>query len=807
MGRVEPESPHGILAESERVKDLFRRSGEYQKALGDRPVLEGREQQARRQAGEVLKGLRPELDLEAIARMRPDITISKQPILQLAQRFQAVEATRRKAGRDLDSAQASVEALAAEVARDGEGVDAGPLAIALKDARRAGDLDQQLDQALADERRLAERCEAELGALGLWQGTLEAVASLPVPSVETAERYEKRFTQAEARSVDLDDERRKLEAQASEIGRAIEELRRGVAVPSEDDLERLRSRRQAGWKLVRQAWLDGSDVQQEAQALDPDRGLPDAYECLVGQADDVADRLRREADRVASHAQAMAERTRVAEREMALAAQGNEQAAASQALQSEWDAIWAPVGVRPLPPREMRAWLGKLRDLRDRVVKLADAEQRAADLKQVVSRHRAEISARLSDLGREPIASQHLGPLLDQGDAEVEAIKSSAARRRDLAQLRARLVEVQGEARRAEADVKQWQQEWAHVIRALSVDAPPVEVQAVLEAYDRVFTHLDEAAQHASRRTSIDRDCRAFEQEVRDFAERVAPDLWTGDAAACVVALESQLSCTQQEQGQRAARHHELQKELRELERNLIEQGDGCALEDLVQQVETANADEVPVEIDRIRQRMIDLEARRTAQSERKGAAQNELERMTGTDTAAALASEGQEVLARLRGQVETYLRLRAASALLAREIERYRATNQDPLLLRAGEIFRVLTLGGFEAVRSDVDDDDRPRLLGVRAGGTPVTVEGMSSGTRDQLYLALRLATLERFLDVAEPMPLIVDDILINFDDRRARATLGVLAEIARKTQVLVFTHHERVRQMGAEVGTAVEI
>jgi hypothetical protein len=48
-----------------------------------------------------------------------------------------------------------------------------------------------------------------------------------------------------------------------------------------------------------------------------------------------------------------------------------------------------------------------------------------------------------------------------------------------------------------------------------------------------------------------------------------------------------------------------------------------------------------------------------------------------------------------------------------------------------------------------------------------------MSDGSRDQLYLALRLATLEQHLDQAEPMPFVVDDILIGFDDRhRHRST-----------------------------------
>jgi uncharacterized protein YhaN len=69
-----------------------------------------------------------------------------------------------------------------------------------------------------------------------------------------------------------------------------------------------------------------------------------------------------------------------------------------------------------------------------------------------------------------------------------------------------------------------------------------------------------------------------------------------------------------------------------------------------------------------------------------------------------------------------------------------------------------------------------------------------MSDGTCDQLFLALRIATLESRLEAGEPMPFIVDDILINFDDSRSRATLEVLAELSRKNQVILFTHHRQV-------------
>ena len=75
-----------------------------------------------------------------------------------------------------------------------------------------------------------------------------------------------------------------------------------------------------------------------------------------------------------------------------------------------------------------------------------------------------------------------------------------------------------------------------------------------------------------------------------------------------------------------------------------------------------------------------------------------------------------------------------------------------------------------------------------------------MSEGTCDQLYLALKLASVEHHLDHNAPIPFVVDDILVNFDDRRARAALGVLEALSRRTQVLFFTHHRHLVELARE-------
>jgi len=69
-----------------------------------------------------------------------------------------------------------------------------------------------------------------------------------------------------------------------------------------------------------------------------------------------------------------------------------------------------------------------------------------------------------------------------------------------------------------------------------------------------------------------------------------------------------------------------------------------------------------------------------------------------------------------------------------------------------------------------------------------------MSEGSRDQLYLALRLAALELQVEQGFNMPLIADDLFINFDDRRTAAGLKVLGELSCRVQIVSLTHHEHL-------------
>lgn len=202
-----------------------------------------------------------------------------------------------------------------------------------------------------------------------------------------------------------------------------------------------------------------------------------------------------------------------------------------------------------------------------------------------------------------------------------------------------------------------------------------------------------------------------------------------------------------------------------------------------------------------------ELEPRRTELAQTKGREEKELELMDGSDHAALLSDQAQAVLASIRSDAERYIQVKLAGKILRDQIERYRQENQGPLVKRASEHFSALTLGSFDVLMTDFNERDEPILAGIRPGGERVYVEGMSSGTRDQLYLALRLASLEKYMEASEPMPFIVDDILVDFDDARSQAALSALSELAKKTQVILFTHHSRVVEQSKQLKGPVKV
>jgi uncharacterized protein YhaN len=829
-----------VLDQTETIERVHQGVQLHIKGIADRSRLFGERGELRAAAEALLDEIRPGLTVEEAEALRPGLDRWVR-IQELANQRQALWNERAQARREADEAEKGAAAARTACEALAPARDPAPLRRLLDTARKAGDLDRIVAEAAGALRRDEEQLRIDLGRLGLWRGAPEELEALPVPAEETLRRFQNGFDTLAERRRALADQLRNARAELADADRRLDEIRRAGAVPTEEELAAAGARRARGGERGRRA----------APAADPD-----AYERSVDEADDIADRLRREAGRVQEQAQLLARRAQLLQTAGDLDAEDARAAEEQEKLQGDWQTLWRPCGIDPLPPREMHpAWTARQERLRTRAEALRAQRDRLAEASSARAGHRATVVGELEALGVTAPAGETLEPVLAKGDeAALSLEKENAERGRLTVALREaedRLAEASNAESAALAALEEWQEAWAAAIQGLGLDrdALPSEAVQIHDRLSKAFAGLTEVTRHDRRISGLERDLETFRDAVRALVLQIAPDLADLPAEQTAVqlqarltearrradrrdhlerrirkldddvrgaeatrrAMEERLAALVQEAGcideaglepaeQRSLQLAELTRDLERAERQLLQDGEGATLGDLEREAAEIDADALPGTIDQLDREIRDLEARSGDLREQLGREQKELDHLTGGDAAARAAERAQEVLAGLRENVERYARVRLAAAILRREIERYRLENQDPLLARAGELFATLTLGRCTGLRTDFDDRDDPVLVGVRSeGGRRVKVETMSEGTRDQLYLALRLATLERYLAHAEPLPFIVDDILINFDDERSAATLKVLAELSAKTQVILFTHHAHLRDLAA--------
>ena len=176
-------------------------------------------------------------------------------------------------------------------------------------------------------------------------------------------------------------------------------------------------------------------------------------------------------------------------------------------------------------------------------------------------------------------------------------------------------------------------------------------------------------------------------------------------------------------------------------------------------------------------------------------------ERGSVAEQARALAEDRQLQRKRLESatveqQLAEAVRRAGVLSLAARALERIRATyerERQPETLREASVYlERLTAGRYTRVWTPLGE---PSLRVDDCDGNPLPVEMLSRGTREQLFLALRLGLAACYGRRGVRLPLVLDDVLVNFDDQRAKAAAAVLRDFSLAGhQVLVFTCHEHI-------------
>jgi uncharacterized protein YhaN len=825
-----------ILAEMATLDDLHRRSEVY---LGQTERL----QQLRRDLS--AREIELATGMQAFGLTGPVATLDKlriaQPVrlvfeeaahnLELAQLAQSTNiAEIDKARQMIESDQATL----ADVPADAPAALQSAVEVASEYRQQYRDLPhsksvvEKLHRALTQARALLPGVRIDDASL----------AALPVPTTATIRRYRDRLAE-QLREIEQHTERREeYRQQQKDLRDELARLQRDGELPSVQALVQARTERDGLWAKVLDAWT--GDRHEDNTALQQN------YPLAVKRADTLADALRADAEKVALADQLHG---RIADCHQAMDEIGasiDQLQSDLQNMQAEWLAQWQDCEVQVRSPDEMIEWREHWLDYRKRLREHQDAQDDVHRIERMTDDIVVQLQDVLTDADTDDF--DQLYTLARQRVSDRDQAIGKRKEMQDRIQRQQVVLEqLQTKASQLERDAGKALDAWARGCRELEFDADTTvnagrelmrQRLALLDQYDEWQKLSAEAAE-------IETDVLAWEQSVDECSARLATGgesvvarqeaMWNALAHARKAqdrhnTLSDQLQQASDELGR-------IELQARQSEELLVQHINQAQIdsidalepllakvdqrERLLQAIDThqqslaglARSESVSEFVERVEREDSELLAARRSELTRVRAdkqkelqtlrdASGELNRereqlARADDQAAKHGQRAASIAATLEADARDFIKLRLATAFLERQRDQFRDENQAPLLDASSKIFKAVTLGSFERLAPDYDARDEAVIVGERANGNRVPVEGMSEGTRDQLYLSLRLAALAQHMKNSEPMPLIMDDLLMTFDNQRSLAMLRQIAALAQHTQIFLFTHHRHLVEM----------
>lgn len=613
-------------------------------------------------------------------------------------------------------------------------------------------------------------------------------------------------------------------------------------VPTMVDVQRARAQRSADWARVRATYIDGPPAERDL--FTPAPPVAEAFEAAVARADGVVDGIVGDHERAS---RLSAARRKVAELE--LEQQGHRQEAAAldeeeARLRRAWADTLVRAAIPAMAPALLRDWLAGHAACLARIQALSAGAAERDDALHMQAGLRVLLQGAINRLG---LAQVGEGESLDtlqaialdglrevaerttardqaagqkqqrevqrqQREARAQALAEAAVSARaaldaqsavvgvaageSAGVYRARLLEfdalqkaaqAQSDAQRALAAATRSLQHYAAIAEAVASALGEPVAHHVNVVAGRWMQRLDAARQAMSARDAAVADLQAATRQLAECHARALRHRAALDSLCLAAGVDQPGKLPEAEA---ASQRRRALLAAAETARKLLAGASRRSREALEALRAGLDAPALLAEEARLDSELADAEAQLSSAQAAEEQARHALAAVDASDEAAEAADAMERAAACMRTSLELQMRLRLAHGLLHEAMRRFKQRTQAPMLGLASGYFAQITGGAFSGIASD-DSDVRPVIVAQRADGRTVHVAGMSEGTRDQLYLALRLAALDLQRERGVELPLVLDDVLMTSDDERAACMLRGLASFSRRGQVIVFTHH----------------
>jgi len=450
--------------------------------------------------------------------------------------------------------------------------------------------------------------------------------------------------------------------------------------------------------------------------------------------------------------------------------------------------------------REVETALKQLDELRHSAAALEEAAQKESAARQFLERAEAdlqqqkEILEAIREEWRHWLRERHLSPQLSPTMTREVLAKIDSL----VAEMR-RLAELQLQVRESEKNVTEFEWRVRELLAELHRPVPEtVDARLVQELVQEL-----EHAQEAAIRKQKD------EEELEKLEASLAAE--NSDLGA----KESELKALLEKAGaispddfiQRSdifSRRNKLREEISANRRQIILLVGEPALEQTEQELTNLQPEKVEQEIDHLMSEIQNLENEIKQLTIEVHDLEKEIGELEKNEEVTQLLASKQQLLAELEVQAEEWMVLVLARHLLERTREHYEQTRQPAVYQRASEYFARITGNRYSRVVFRLGETEAKVET---ATGEERSLMQLSRGTQEQLYLCLRFGLIEAREESLEPLPVIMDDILVNFDPERARATTRELLKFARDRQVIFLTCHEHIVRLFHELDPSLGV
>ncbi len=366
-------------------------------------------------------------------------------------------------------------------------------------------------------------------------------------------------------------------------------------------------------------------------------------------------------------------------------------------------------------------------------------------------------------------------------------IKICKDKKRSLQDLENRLEKVEG-------FIKSYRSKMKDVMKSCKIEKEDFDPIVELE---RLVDKLESNKKDLKRLEQIDIDVKKFNQSLEtaegklQTEEKAISQLLKDGAAES----EEEFITNFENWNKRRSMEEIIDRSEREIKKI---SGDGDPYYKFIEELENTTPEELDEREKLLGEELCTFEDELSEKREMLGGIKKEIEQIEHREEGSSLRLERDVKMEKLEKKADEWSYLTLAKMMIKKAIERYEKERQPGVIKESRSFFSSITHGKYPNIYAPLDETS---IYVEDKDGKRKNILELSRGTAEQLYLSLRFGFIKDFNKRAKPLPVIFDDILVNFDPDRFRSACEAIKELVKTNQVLYYTCHPGTVEVFKEV------